>query len=104
MSLSEKLIHIMDVKNVKVNELSLRSGVSSANISRIRNGDRQEPNYITVGKLAKGLRIPVEYFMEGEASSAQAEVAAHIWEGITDEQMEDIIKFIEYIKFRDKEK
>lgn len=104
MSFSKKLVHIMNVKKVKVNELALRSGVSATNISRLRSGIRKDPGYETVAKLAKGLRIPVDYFIESSTSPGQALVAAHIWEDITEEQLTEIIHFIDYVNYRNQEK
>lgn len=50
--------------NLSVNQLSLYSGVSNAQISRIENGMRGVPKPETISKLAKALKIPYEEMMD----------------------------------------
>ncbi|ACV59957.1 transcriptional regulator, XRE family (plasmid) [Alicyclobacillus acidocaldarius subsp. acidocaldarius DSM 446] len=47
-------------RNLTINQLALYSGVSSALISRIENGQRGRPKPDTLKKLASALKVPYE--------------------------------------------
>ena len=55
-------------KQLGVNQLALKSGVSAAQISRFENGKRKTPHVDTAKKLAKALSVPLPLLI-GESVS-----------------------------------
>jgi transcriptional regulator with XRE-family HTH domain len=92
------------------------SELNPATISMLENGKRNIPKVSTITKLAKGLREPVNRIIElagyvpkssadpaldasaSTATDRQMRVASHIDDNLTDEQLEEVNNFIEYLK------
>ncbi|MGG5340646.1 helix-turn-helix domain-containing protein [Enterococcus sp. AZ192] len=102
MNFGEKLKHLRESKGLGVNQLALKSGVNASNISRLENGERKDPTFETVKKLSKALGVSVSYFDEQE--NDQLTIAAHIDEDTSDEEMEEILDYIAYIKSKHRKK
>ncbi|MDT2703665.1 helix-turn-helix domain-containing protein [Enterococcus dongliensis] len=100
MEFGEKLKELREAKGYGVNQLAMKSGVSSSQISRFENGSRKDPTLETVKKLSKALNVSISYF-EDEPDATQT-VAAHIDDDIDEDEMKEILNFIDYIKNRDK--
>ena len=104
MDFGSRLKELRLAKKYGVNQLALKSGVSSAQISRYENGKRK-----TVKKLADALDVSVSELIgkcsDSESnerfSQKQLTVAAHIDEDTSEEDMKDILNFIDFIKNRD---
>ena len=64
----QAMIDARKEKNITQKELSLRTGITQADISRIENGSRN-PSLNMLKKLAKGLgmQLRVEFIAEGTA-------------------------------------
>lgn len=73
MEFYEYLRKIRLMKNLTVNQLAIYSGVSSATISRIENGQRGVPKPETIKKLADGLKIDYEELMRVAGYIEEAE-------------------------------
>ncbi|VDG31479.1 transcriptional regulator [Lactobacillus plantarum subsp. plantarum] [Lactiplantibacillus mudanjiangensis] len=58
MSFGSELKKLRLSKKMGVNQLALKSGVSSSQISRFENGKSGGPKPLTLQKLAKGLGVP----------------------------------------------
>ncbi|AUV72579.1 transcriptional regulator [Lactiplantibacillus plantarum subsp. plantarum] len=58
MGFGTKLKELRQSKNLGVNQLALRSGVSASQISRFENGKKTNPKPITLQKIARGLSVP----------------------------------------------
>lgn len=79
-------------------------GITRAAYSHFEN-DRNEPDGETIVKLAEIFDVSTDYLLGRNQSEtftlpttkAQT-VAAHIDENVTDEQMEDILNYIDFIK------
>lgn len=106
MTFGEKLKQIREAKRLGVNQLALKSGVSASQISRFENGKRKDPQIDTAKKLAKALDVSVtDLIGNGDRQETKEKdptlVAAHLDDSLTDEQMDEVQKFIEFIKQRD---
>ncbi len=58
-------------KKLGVNQLALKSGVSSAQISRFENGKRKSPSIETAEKLAKALDVSLNYLVGNNKESEE---------------------------------
>lgn len=97
MSFGKKLKALRESKGLGVNQLALKAGVNASSISRLEKGERKDPTLETVKKLSKALGVSISYF-EDEANHPADMIAAHIDENIIEEQLEDIINYIEFVK------
>ncbi|MEK5477556.1 helix-turn-helix transcriptional regulator [Paenibacillus sp. FSL R5-0407] len=64
LSFGEYLRELRELKDLSLNQLAEKSGVSNAQISRIENGLRELPRPETIKKLAQGLNVPATELME----------------------------------------
>lgn len=60
-----KLETIMAEKGFQIKDLSEKTGIHEATISKIKNGI-QKPRPITIGKIAKGLDVYITELIEQE--------------------------------------
>lgn len=103
MTFGEKLKQIRESKGLGVNQLALKSGVNASQISRFENGKRKDPQMDTVKKLAKALDVSISE-LSGNGDSKEVKekaptlVAAHIDDDVSEEDMEDILNYIEFRK------
>lgn len=104
MKIGEQIKYLRQLKKLGVNQLALKAGLDGSQISRIESGKSKKPEFNTVKNLANALGVPLTYFNDKAENRDQLEVAAHIWEDITQEQLTEIIHFIDYVKQRDEEK
>ncbi|OTP12509.1 hypothetical protein A5844_000742 [Enterococcus sp. 10A9_DIV0425] len=82
-------------------------GITRAAYSHFENG-RNEPDAETIVKLAELFNVSTDYLLGRKEteniknpSSKVQTVAAHIDDDVTDEGMNEILNFIDYIKNRD---
>lgn len=66
--LGTKLRHLRKIRNFTAEELSKLSGVSRSYILLIETGKRKEVSNKVLGKLAKALRVDVNYFKIDDAT------------------------------------
>jgi|SRR5699024_1393877 len=104
MNLGERLKYARKAKDFGVNQLALKAGIDSSQISRLENGQSQNPKFNTIKDLANSLDIPLDYFNDKAENKNNFKLVSHIWEDITDEQLEEVLHFIDYIKYRDDKK
>ncbi len=99
MEFSEKLKQLRLSKGYGVNQLAMKSGVSASQISRFEKGERKDPTFETVKKLSHALGVSTSYFENGNSdfSNKSLTVAAHINDDVTDDQIENILNYIEFI-------
>lgn len=57
------LKRLRGLRGFSVNQLAMYSGVSSAQVSRVENGQRAEPKPETIQKLSVALKVPYEELM-----------------------------------------
>jgi transcriptional regulator with XRE-family HTH domain len=107
-SFSQKIIKLLEEKNITQRELAAKVGVQEATISRYINGYRA-PHSIIVSKMAEVLETTTDYLL-GRSDSPRPSpdpreiVAAH-WEGdqfadLPVEAVEEIRKHIEYVRYK----
>lgn len=97
MDFGVKLKHLRESKGFGVNQLAQKSGVNASQISRFESGQRKDPTLETVKKLSLALGVSIAYFTDDEDRAPQT-IAAHIDDDVTEEEMEDILNYIEFIK------
>lgn len=59
---NKKLLIIMTIRCISIKKLAEKSGVSRGTISAVKAG--KSCSYLTIGKLAKALDIPVQELIE----------------------------------------
>ncbi|WP_337090212.1 helix-turn-helix transcriptional regulator [Leuconostoc pseudomesenteroides] len=109
---------IREEKGYTVRQVALWADVSPAYLSRVENAHREIPTPKTLYKIAKGLRISNAEILEyagivdetksvdnakESISPRQLRVANHIDDNLTDEQLEEVNNFIEYLKQQHKD-
>ena len=86
-------------------QIAAQLGISRGAYSHFEN-DRNEPDGTTIVKLAEIFYVSTDFLLgrpdqQFQPQSVKAQtVAAHIDEDVTDEQMDDIVSYIEFIKQR----
>lgn len=96
----------LNEQNMSLSELARRVGMAKSAVSRYLNLTREFP-LNRAEDFAKALHISTEYllgFDESEQEQPQQDtMAAHFnKDDLTEEEMEEVNKFIEWIKNRDK--
>lgn len=71
MSWKEKVIDLMEKRNITQKELSRLSGITESSISRYLRND-QRPRLDVVVNIAKALNVETNYLLEEEESSNSA--------------------------------
>lgn len=94
------LIRVSEEKNISLSELARRVDIAKSAVSRYFNKTREFP-LNKAEDFARALGLSTEYLLgfDEESKSKNIEtIAAHIDDEVTDEEMEEIIRYIEYIK------
>ncbi|EGQ3888008.1 helix-turn-helix transcriptional regulator [Staphylococcus pseudintermedius] len=92
----------MKKQNMSLSELARRVGVAKSAVSRYLNLTREFP-LNRAEDFAKALGISTEYLLGFEKGERQETIAAHFdKEDLTEEEMEEVRQFIEFIKNRKK--
>lgn len=102
---STRLKLALKEKKMSQAELSRKTGISTGSISDYLS-DRYEAKQDKVYLIAKALQVDEGWLMgySTDKNTKQRNdkkietIAAHIDEDVTDEEMEEIIRYIEYIK------
>lgn len=90
---------------ISADEIAEKIGVSRSTYFRYENGDISKMPLSIVKPLAEALRTTPEYLAgwDDEEQNSTMRVAAHIDDDVTEEQMKDIIKYIEFLKSQHKD-
>lgn len=96
------LKNIRQKKKMTVTEFADRVGINKSTVSRYENGSRKIPME-DIAKFASVLGVtPQELLLDNvqhEKPKTKIEtIAAHIDDDVTEEQMKEILNFIEFIK------
>ncbi len=89
---------------LSADDVAKKIGVSRSTYFRYENGDIEKMPLTILKPLAEALRTTPGYLAgwnENEDDSTMR-VAAHIEDDVTEEELEEIIRFIDYIKSRRK--
>ena len=94
--------------DISADDLAKYVGVSRATIFRYERGDIEKMPAVTLDLIAKKLRTSPSILMGWETedsskpNSSIETIAAHIDDDVTEEEMEDIMNYIEFIKSKKK--
>lgn len=64
MTFGEALMFVMKEKGISTTELEARSGVNKQTITELLKGRSKEPKFTSAKKLANGLGVPLELFVQ----------------------------------------
>lgn len=105
MSLVHRIKELADYKNVTFAEIERNIEISNG---QIRRWDKTSPKTETIQKIADYFNVSIDYLVgrtdypaicTGGENNTPLRLAAHIDEdGITEDDMEEIINYIAYIK------
>ena len=110
----ENLKNVREKKGISQKEMAERIGVAKSTYSMYESGSR-EPNIQTIRKIADVLDVSIEYLMNGYVDyelqdkiiklfSGYGTIAAHFdGEEYTEEELEEIKQFAEFVKSKRKE-
>lgn len=92
----------VETKGISMSELSRRVGLAKSAVSRYFNESREFP-LNKADDFAKALGISTEYLLGFEEEDSKPSknintIAAHIDDNVTEEEMEEIVRYIEFIK------
>jgi transcriptional regulator with XRE-family HTH domain len=109
MDVGERIRHRRKELDLSADALADFVGVSRATIFRYERGDIEKMPAVTLKKIAEKLRTTPAFLMgwteEKETEAAPIDtIAAHIDADVTEEEMDDIVKYIEFIKSQHKGK
>lgn len=97
------LIRVTEERDISISELARRVDMAKSAVSRYFNKTREFPLNRSED-FATALGITPEYLLgfeeedEGNTNRHIETIAAHIDEDVTEEQMADILDYIDYIK------
>lgn len=106
---NDELIDLMksisDEKDLSLSEIARRVGLAKSAVSRYFNKTREFP-LNRAEDFARALGVSTEYLLGFEEDSKPNKnietIAAHIDDDVTEEEMADIVKYIEFIKSQNK--
>lgn len=99
-----KVIKLMEIKKMNQKELSEKSGITEASISRYLNGERTPRTDIIIN-FAKALEVNVEYLLEDDPQMTHSpynNIATAIARDGSELSPEEMTKLIELILARGK--
>lgn len=103
MGLLDKIKQLASERSVTIAEIERATGISNG---QIRRWDTSSPKAENLAKVADYFGVSTDYLLGRDSknrTSSQAElIAAHIDNGVSDEEMTQIINFIEFTKKNNK--
>lgn len=109
MSFGYRLKQLRTAKKMTQTELGQFLNVTKSSISGYENGTRF-PDQESLIKIAEVFGVTTDYLLgkdqkkASELSSEQLTIAAHIDDDVSEDEMKEILSFIDYIKKRDHSK
>ena len=105
--LISKIINLREAKDWSQAELARRLGVEKSVMNKIEHGSRKV-SIDELKQLANLFQVSTDYLLGFERGSTGEEmlsekqklIAGYIDDGMTEEQLEDVVKFIEFVKHR----
>lgn len=92
------------VRNMNQEELAERLNTTKQTVSRYEKGERKA-NQDVLFDLAKILNVSINEFfpkLENDSNNKIKTLAAHIDDDVTEEEMDEIRKYIEFVKMKRK--
>lgn len=106
MTLGERLKNLRDNMELEQKEVADKIGVKNNTLSQYENGKR-EPDYDTLQKLASLYNVTIDYLITGKErvkDKSNANLFFFDKDDLTDQDIEDIKKHIEYVKWQAKQR
>lgn len=74
-AVANRLVFLCGGKNITINQLATRSGVSRSTVKNILYGKSKNPGIATIKKLCDGLEIPIgDFFSTPEFKNLDQEI------------------------------
>lgn len=105
MNFHERLKSARKNKGLLQNEAAQKVGIRNNTLSQYESGERQ-PDFDTLVKLADLYDVTVDYLLKGTNSKEEKKNENLFFfdiEGLTEEEIEDIKRHIEYVKWKAKQ-
>lgn len=104
MEFHERLKAVREEKEIKQNEAAEKVGIRNNTLSSYESGVRK-PDYDTLIKLADLYGVSIEYLLRGKIEKAEETGNLFFFdmEGLSNEEIEDIKRHIEYVKWKAKQ-
>lgn len=106
MTFSERMKHARDLKGLTLKELAIKIGKTEATVQRYESGEIKNLKNDTIELIANALDVSPSYLMgwsdETPLKESTRMLAAHIEDDVTEEEMEEIMQFIDFIKTKRK--
>ena len=103
MGIGNKLSKLLELNNMNPNELARKVGVAPTTIYSMIKRDIKKADIEVLLKIADILGVTVEYFVDEEVKPTT--LAAHFdGDEYTEEELEEIRQFAEFVKNRKKQK
>lgn len=101
MEFHERLKAVREKKDIKQKDAAAKIGIKNNTLSSYESGDRK-PDYDTLIKLADLYEVSIEYLLRGKESTINEKGNLYFFdmEGLTEEEIEDIKRHIEYVKWK----
>lgn len=107
MSFSERMKQARLNKNMTLKELGKKIGKTEATVQRYESGEIKNLKNDTIELIASALEISPAYLMgwidENPVNENVHRIAAHIDGDVSEEELSDIIKYIDFIKSQHKD-
>lgn len=103
MTFSDKIKQLRNSKNMSLEQLTVEfskrynSKISKSSISRWEN-NQAKPDIDDANIYADYFSVSLDWLMDRQQSDKIETLAAHIDEGLTEEEMEGVRNYIEFIK------
>lgn len=104
----EKIRELRKQKRLTQKDVAEKIGITRPAYTAYETGKRQ-PDFETLKKIAVLFEVSIDYLIgdglrknENQKPSKGQTVAAHIDDDVSDEEMEDILNYIEFIKQKHK--
>lgn len=100
---SDKIKQLRNAKNMSLEQLAVEfarrynSKISKSSISRWEN-NRAKPDIDDASIYADYFNVSLDWLMDRQSSDSIETIAAHIDDDVTEEEMEEIKKYIEFLK------
>lgn len=108
MSFSKRMKQSREKQGITLAELGRRIGKTEATVQRYESGNIKNLKNDTIENIATALNVNPAYLMgwneeETNKQPEQDTIAAHFdKDGLTEDEIEEVNKFIEWVKNRDK--
>lgn len=106
MTFSERMKYARELKKITLKDLGNKIGKTEATVQRYESGEIKNLKNDIIEAIADALDVSPAYLMGWDDTPLLSEntmrVAAHIEDDVTEEELEEIMRFIDYIKSRRK--